>query len=62
MPMFEVKIEIKYTKKYYVHAMNEEQASEKYLTDGLSSSLYETEIDRKVLDVVRIVKKDNEDD
>ena len=62
MPMFEVKVEIKYTKKYYVHALNEEHASEKYLTDGLSSYLYETELDRKVLDVIKIVKKDNEDD
>ena len=36
------------TKKYFVDAENGEEAKEKYLLEGLTSPLYDTEIDREI--------------
>ena len=35
------------TKKYFVNAESEEEAREKYLVDGLTSTLYDKDSDRK---------------
>ena len=55
-----VTVELKYTKSYYVDAGTEEEAKEKYLLDGLTSTLYETEIDKKVINVEEVKDKNND--
>jgi hypothetical protein len=47
-----VRVNITYTKKYYVVAESEQEAEETYLINGISSNLNETEIDREVLSVL----------
>ncbi len=37
------------TKKYFVNAESEEEAREKYLVDGLTSTLYDKDSDRKII-------------
>tara|TARA_B100001063_G_C16562354_1_gene451635 strand:+ start:82 stop:270 length:189 start_codon:yes stop_codon:yes gene_type:complete len=55
-----VTVKISYTKSYVVEAGTEKEAGEKYLLDGLTSTLYESEIDRQVLNVEEV--KNKEDD
>jgi len=57
---FLVKVECKYTKDWYVDAETEEEAKEKYLLEGLTSNLYESEIDRKVIKVDEVWDKAND--
>ena len=47
------------TKKYFVNAESEQEAEEKYILDGLTSSLYDKETDREIL-YVGLANKDNE--
>jgi hypothetical protein len=47
------------TKKYYVSAESKEKAEETYILEGVSSSLYDTNIDREILDVY-LAKDDKE--
>jgi len=47
-----VRVNVTYTKKYYVVAESEQEAEETYLINGVSSNLNETEIDREVLSVL----------
>ena len=47
-----VRVNITYTKKYYVVAESEQEAEETYLINGISSNLNETEIDREILSVL----------
>ncbi len=37
------------TKKYFVNAESEQEAEEKYLIDGLTSPLYDKEVDREII-------------
>ena len=37
------------TKKYFINAESEKEAKEKYLVDGLTSSLYDKDSDRKIV-------------
>jgi len=46
------------TKKYFVNAESEKEAEEKYILDGLTSSLYDKETDREIL-YVGLANKDN---
>ena len=46
------------TKKYVVNAESEQEAEEKYILDGLTSSLYDKETDREIL-YVGLANKDN---
>ena len=46
------------TKKYFVNAESEQEAEEKYILDGLTSSLYDKETDREIL-YVGLDNKDN---
>ena len=41
-------------------AGTEKEAREKYLLDGLTSTLYETEINRKVINVEEVKDKNND--
>ena len=47
------------TKKYFVNAESEQEAEEKYILDGLTSSLYDKETDREIL-YVGLANKDND--
>lgn len=49
--LFEVTVETTYTKKYYIDCTTEEEAREKYYLEGNTSALYETQKDRKIIDV-----------
>lgn len=60
MPMYEVVVEITKTKKYYVQAKDVEEAQDKYLIEGHTSTLYETDRDRTIVDVSEIVKQNGE--
>jgi len=60
MPMYEVVVEITKTKKYYVKAEDVEEAQDKYLIEGHTSALYETDKDRTIVDVSEIVKQNGE--
>lgn len=46
------------TNKYFVNAESEQEAEEKYILDGLTSSLYDKETDREIL-YVGLANKDN---
>tara|TARA_B100001939_G_C16885964_1_gene593074 strand:- start:328 stop:519 length:192 start_codon:yes stop_codon:yes gene_type:complete len=46
------------TKKYFVNAESEQEAEEKYILDGLTSSLYDKETDREII-YVGLANKDN---
>jgi hypothetical protein len=46
------------TKKYFVNAESKQEAEEKYILDGLTSSLYDKETDREIL-YVGLANKDN---
>ncbi len=61
MPMYEVVVEITYSKKYYVKAKDIEEAQDNYLLEGHTSPLYDTTIDRTIMDVNEIVKKNGEE-
>ena len=47
------------TKKYLVNAESEQEAEEKYILEGLSSPLYDKEIDREIL-YVGLASEDKE--
>jgi len=47
-----VRVNVSYTKKYIVDAMSIQDAEEKYLLEGVSTSLMETEIDREIISVL----------
>ncbi len=46
------------TKKYFVNAESEQDAEEKYILDGLTSSIYDKETDREII-YVGLANKDN---
>ena len=60
MPMYEVITEESKTKRYYVQAKSEEEARDTYLIQGMTSDLYEKEIDRSIIDVSELVNKNGE--
>ena len=43
-----VRVNVSYTKKYIVDAESVQDAEERYLLEGVSTSLMETEIDREI--------------
>ena len=47
-----VRVNVRYTKKYIVDAESVQDAEERYLLEGVSTSLMETEIDRKIISVL----------
>jgi len=47
--MYRVKVKEVRTRTYYVQAENELDAQEKYLLDGLTSDLYDKDLDRLIL-------------
>ena len=47
-----VRVNVSYTKKYIVDAESVHDAEERYLLEGVSTSLMETEIDRKIISVL----------
>ena len=47
------------TKKYIVNAESEQEAEERYILEGLSSPLYDKEIDREIV-YVGLVSEDKE--
>lgn len=47
------------TRKYFVNAESEQDAEERYILDGLTSSIYDKETDREIL-YVGLANKDNE--
>ena len=47
-----VRVNVRYTKKYIVDAESGQDAEERYLLEGVSTSLMETEIDRKIISVL----------
>ena len=47
-----VRVNVSYTKKYIVDAKSVQDAEDKYLLEGISTSLMETEIDREILSVL----------
>ena len=60
MPMYEVVVEETKTKKYYIKAKDVEEAQDTSLLDGHSSPLYEKGIDRTIVDVSEVLKKNGE--
>ena len=46
------------TRKYFVNAESEQDAEERYILDGLTSSIYDKETDREIL-YVGLANKDN---
>jgi len=52
-----VRVNVSYTKKYIVDATSIQDAEERYLLEGISTSLMETEVDREIISVL----KDRED-
>jgi hypothetical protein len=47
-----VRVNVSYTKKYIVDAESVQEAEEKYLFEGISTSVMETEVDREILSVL----------
>ena len=47
-----VRVNVSYTKKYIVDAESVQGAEERYLLEGVSTSLMETEIDREIISVL----------
>jgi len=47
-----VRVNVSYTKKYIVDAKSVQDAEERYLLEGVSTSLMETEVDREILSVL----------
>jgi hypothetical protein len=47
------------TRKYFVSAESEQEAEERYILEGLTSSLYDKETDREIL-YVGLASKDSE--
>lgn len=47
------------TRKYFVNAESEQDAEERYILDGLTSSIYDKETDREII-YVGLANKDNE--
>ena len=47
-----VRVNVSYTKKYIVDATSIQDAEERYLLEGISTSLMETEVDREIISVL----------
>ena len=47
-----IRVNVSYTKKYIVDAKSVQDAEERYLLEGVSTSLMETEIDREIISVL----------
>ena len=47
-----VRVNVSYTKKYIVDAESVQEAEEKYLFEGISTSVMETQVDREILSVL----------
>jgi hypothetical protein len=47
------------TRKYFVNAESEKDAEERYILDGLTSSIYDKETDKEIL-YIGLANKDNE--
>jgi hypothetical protein len=47
-----VRINVSYTKKYIVDAESVQEAEEKYLFEGISTSVMETQVDREIISVL----------
>jgi hypothetical protein len=47
-----VRVNVSYTKKYIVDAKSVQDAEERYLLEGVSTSLMETEVDREIISVL----------
>jgi hypothetical protein len=47
------------TRKYFVNAESEKDAEERYILDGLTSSIYDKETDKEIL-YVGLANRDNE--
>ena len=47
-----VRVNVSYTKKYIVDAESVQDAEERYLLEGVSTSLMETEVDREIISVL----------
>jgi len=47
------------TRKYFVNAESEKDAEERYILEGLTSSIYDKETDKEIL-YVGLANKDNE--
>jgi len=47
-----VRVNVSYTKKYIVDATSIQDAEERYLLEGVSTSLMETEVDREIISVL----------
>ena len=54
--MYKVKVKETRTRTYYVQADDELDAQQKYLLEGLTPDLYDTEFDRVILDVENVRK------
>ena len=54
--MYKVKVKETRPRTYYVQADDELDAQQKYLLEGLTSDLYDTEFDRVILDVENVRK------
>jgi|TARA_R110000824_G_scaffold234358_1_gene422900 hypothetical protein len=49
--LYEVTVEVSFTKRYYIHAPTEEKARDTYFMEGFTSKLYETDEDRTIIQV-----------
>jgi hypothetical protein len=47
------------TKKYFINAKDKQEAKDKYLVEGLTSALYDKQMDRQIV-YVDLASKDNE--
>jgi hypothetical protein len=47
-----VRVNVSYTKKYIVDAESVQEAEEKYLFEGISTSVMETQVDREIISVL----------
>ena len=50
--IYVVRVNVSYTKKYIVDAKSVQDAEERYLLEGVSISLMETEVDREIHSVL----------
>ena len=47
-----VRVKVSYTKKFIVDAESVQEAEKKYLFEGISTSVMETEVDREIISVL----------
>ena len=58
--IFKVRVQETRTRTYYVKADDELQAQERYLLEGMTSDLYDTDFDRMILSAELTKKLDDE--